>query len=173
MRDLWVFGYGSLMWRPNFDFIEAAPALLHGAHRSLCVYSWVHRGTKSRPGLVLGLDRGGACRGMAFRVAGGDADAVIAYLRQREQVTSVYCEARRPVRLGGETISRVEAVCYLVDRDHRQYAGPLSTDEQVNFVRQGKGQSGDNREYILNTVNHLKAMKLKDPGLFAVADRLR
>src|SRR2546421_13022372 len=88
--DLWVFGYGSLIWRPGFEFIERVPARLIGEHRALCVYSFVHRGTPEKPGLVLGLDRGGACRGVAFRVAEKDSAATIAHLRAREQVTRVY-----------------------------------------------------------------------------------
>ena len=97
--ELWVFGYGSLMWRPGFDFIEKAPAALIGAHRSLCIYSFHHRGTQAHPGLVLGLDEGGACRGVAFRVAQANADATLTYLREREQVTDVYVEAMKPVSL--------------------------------------------------------------------------
>src|SRR5262245_41671716 len=83
--DLWVFGYGSLMWRPGFEFIEQVPARLIGEHRALCVYSFDHRGTPEKPGLVLGLDRGGACRGIAFRVAMAQRDFTIEYLRAREQ----------------------------------------------------------------------------------------
>src|SRR5205823_11445244 len=90
--DLWVFGYGSLMWRPDFPFVERVEARLVGAHRALCVYSFVHRGTAQRPGLVLGLDRGGTCRGIAYRVSVTKRADVIAYLRKREQVTSVYRE---------------------------------------------------------------------------------
>src|SRR4026209_2875606 len=86
--DLWVFGYGSLIWNPGFEFLEQKPARLIGEHRSLCIYSMVHRGTPEKPGLVLGLDRGGACRGVAFRVAEKNRTATIAYLREREQVTS-------------------------------------------------------------------------------------
>src|SRR2546421_9697399 len=102
--DLWVFGYGSLIWRPGFEFIERVPAKLIGLHRALCVYSFVHRGTPEKPGLVLGLDRGGACRGVEYRVAAALRDKTVGYLRERQQATSVYLEIFRPVELvGGET----------------------------------------------------------------------
>ena len=87
--NFWVFGYGSLMWRPGFSFLESRPAKVTGLHRSLCVFSWVHRGTQERPGLVLGLDQGGACLGLAFRVCSSEREQVIDYLREREQVTNV------------------------------------------------------------------------------------
>ena len=146
--DLWVFGYGSLMWRPGFEFIERVPARLIGEHRALCVYSFVHRGTPEKPGLVLGLDRGGACRGIAFRVAEKNRAATIAYLREREQVTSVYREVKRSVWLENEARQRVSALVYVVDRGHVQYAGRLSPAEQLRHVLQGHGQSGVNRDYV-------------------------
>src|SRR5207253_9693294 len=129
--DLWVFGYGSLMWRPGFEFIERIPARLIGEHRALCVYSFVHRGTPEKPGLVLGLDRGGACRGVAFRVAGKNRDSTIAYLREREQVSSVYREVTRSLWLENDPRQRVSALAYVVDRSHVQYAGRLSIAEQL------------------------------------------
>src|SRR5579885_3263075 len=98
-EDLWVFGYGSLMWQPGFPHLERVPARLIGLHRALCVYSFVHRGTPEKPGLVLGLDRGGACRGIAYRVAAPERDATLSYLREREQVTSVYVETFRRITL--------------------------------------------------------------------------
>src|SRR6266581_4946583 len=149
--ELWVFGYGSLMWRPGFAFIEQVPARLIGEHRALCVYSYVHRGTPEKPGLVLGLDRGGACRGIAFRVAEQNRAATVAYLRAREQVTSVYREVMRSVWLENETRQRVSALAYIVDRGHVQYAGRLSLAEQLRHVRQGHGKSGANRDYVLAT----------------------
>ena len=118
-----MFGYGSLMWRPGFEYIERVRARLIGEHRALCVYSFVHRGTPEKPGLVLGLDRGGACRGIAFRVAAQDSAATIAYLREREQVTSVYREVMRSVWLENDARQRVSALAYVVDRGHVQYAG--------------------------------------------------
>ena len=169
--DLWVFGYGSLMWRPGFDFVDRRAGRLIGAHRSLCVYSFVHRGTPERPGLVLGLDRGGACRGIVFRVEARQRDETIAYLRAREQVTSVYREAVRTVWLdGGEQVS---ALCYVVDRGHVQYAGRLSFDDQIRFIRQGHGQSGPNREYVLSTVTELEAQGFREGELHRLAEMLR
>ena len=96
-EDLWVFGYGSLIWRPGFEFAERVPAHILGMHRSLCVYSFDHRGTPERPGLVLGLDFGGACRGIAYRVAAKQRAATLDYLRDREQTTAVYRELVRGI----------------------------------------------------------------------------
>src|SRR5262245_66118543 len=124
-EDLWVFAYGSLMWRPDFPFVERLEARLIGAHRALCVYSFVHRGTPERPGLVLGLDQGGTCRGVAYRVPVKERGATVAYLRAREQVTSVYRECIRPIWLKSRPERRVQALCYMVDRGHVQYDGGL------------------------------------------------
>src|SRR5580658_7408120 len=129
--DLWVFGYGSLIWRPGFEFLERVPARLIGEHRALCVYSFVHRGTPEKPGLVLGLDRG-----VAFRVAEKHRAATVAYLREREQVTSVYREVMRSVWLENAGRQRVSALAYVVDRGHVQYAGRLSLADQLRHVQQ-------------------------------------
>src|SRR5262245_10460801 len=163
--DLWVFGYGSLMWRPGFDFVEQVPARLIGEHRALCVYSFVHRGTPERPGLVLGLDRGGACRGIAFRVAAEKREETVAYLRAREQVTSVYREVMRSVWLENDAQQRVGALAYVVDRGHVQYAGRLSLADQLSHVRQGHGQSGANRDYVISTVKAIEAQGFRDTQL--------
>lgn len=170
--DLWVFGYGSLMWRPGFAFIDRVPARLVGLHRGLCVYSFVHRGTPHTPGLVLGLDRGGACRGIAYRVAAAQRDAVIAYLREREQVTSVYLETMRRITLSTVPPREVRALTYVVDRSHVQYAGRLPVDRQVELVRQGVGRSGKNLDYVLSTVAEIEAQGCHDLGLRAIAARL-
>ena len=172
-EDFWVFGYGSLMWRPGFAFAERRPAFLVGAHRALCVFSYVHRGTPERPGLVLGLDQGGACRGIAFRVEAARRAETIAYLRAREQVTAVYREAIRSVWLDGTPENRVSALCYVVDRSHPQYAGRLTLEEQLHLVRQGHGQSGANRDYVLATVRALEALGCRDRDLHLLAERLK
>jgi cation transport protein ChaC len=167
--DLWVFGYGSLMWRPGFDYLERVPARLIGEHRALCVYSFVHRGTPERPGLVLGLDRGGACRGIAFRVAETNRAATVDYLREREQVTSVYREVTRSVWLENDARQRVSALTYVVDRGHVQYAGRLSVAAQLHHVLQGHGQSGNNRDYVLSTVKAIEAEGFRDAPLHQLA----
>jgi cation transport protein ChaC len=168
--DLWVFAYGSLMWRPGFHFLERVSARLYGAHRALCVLSHVHRGTPERPGLVLGLDRGGTCRGIAYRTPA--RDATIAYLREREQVTAVYRETMRPVLLDGDAARRVQALCFVVDRSHPQYAGQLDLTAQLHYVRQGHGRSGNNRDYVLATVKELEALGFRDRDLHLLAERL-
>src|ERR1700752_825945 len=123
-EDLWVYGYGSLIWRPGFEFLERAPAHTIGLHRSLCVYSFDHRGTPERPGLVLGLDFGGACRGIAYRVAAKRRAATLAYLREREQTTFVYREMVRGVWLEGKPGRRNDSLCYGVDPGQLEHAGP-------------------------------------------------
>jgi cation transport protein ChaC len=168
-EDLWVFGYGSLMWRPGFEFIEQVPARLIGEHRALCVYSFDHRGTPEKPGLVLGLDRGGACRGIAFRVAAARCGEVVDYLRGREQTTHVYREVMRSVWLENDARERVAALAYVVDRGHVQYAGRLSLQEQQRYVRQGHGRSGNNRDYVLETVRSIEAQGFRDPQLHQLA----
>jgi glutathione-specific gamma-glutamylcyclotransferase len=168
-EDLWVFGYGSLMWRPGFAFIEQVPARLIGEHRALCVYSFDHRGTPEKPGLVLGLDRGGACRGIAFRVAAAHRDEVVGYLRGREQTTHVYREVMRSVWLENDARERVSALAYVVDRGHVQYAGRLSLHEQLRYVRQGHGRSGNNRDYVLETVRSIEAQGFRDTQLHQLA----
>ena len=171
--DLWVFGYGSLMWRPGFDFIERVPARLIGLHRALCVYSFVHRGTPEQPGLVLGLDRGGMCRGIAFRVVAPAREQTIAYLRAREQVTAVYLETMRRIELEEKARRQVRALAFVVDRSHVQYAGRLTLAEQLHYVRQGHGRSGPNRDYVLDAVHSLEALGYRETALHRLAEQLR
>ena len=136
-NDLWVFGYGSLLWRTGFSYAEAVPARLDGWHRAPCVLSHVHRGTPERPGVVLGLDQGGSCDGLAFRVPDMGRVKVLDYLRGREQVTMVYQERVLPVTLRDGR--RVEAVTYTVDRTHAQYAHSLPLSELVERIEGRKG----------------------------------
>jgi cation transport protein ChaC len=163
MDEFWIFGYGSLMWNPGFDYVDRQAAHLFGFRRSLCVRSWVHRGTEQHPGLVLGLDRGGSCRGMAFRVVPEKWDAVVDYLRERELVTHVYKERTLGCALGDGR--RVRALVYVIDRAHQQYAGALSVKEAAETVRSASGKSGPNIDYVVNTLQHLREMGITDHWL--------
>ncbi|MDQ0560909.1 cation transport protein ChaC [Rhizobium mesoamericanum] len=174
MDEFWVFGYGSLMWNPGFEFLERSQALVHGYRRSLCVHSWVHRGTEQNPGLVLGLDRGGSCRGMAFRIAPDQWDETIDYLRERELVTNVYLERCLPLQLTDGRTSK--AIAYVVDRTHMQYAGGLDAIAAAHVVHAAKGKSGPNDAYVFNTLAHLQEMGIRDHWLEQVVgevERLR
>lgn len=159
------------MWRPGFEFLESRQARLPGLHRSLCVYSWVHRGTRERPGLVLGLDRGGACVGLGFRVNGAQRQTVVEYLRAREQVTNVYLERWR--RIDFADGSRATALTYIVDRAHDQYAGRLSLAAQIDLVHGASGESGANPDYVISTAARLLELGIRDTSLFAVSDQLK
>lgn len=167
MDEFWVFGYGSLMWNPGFVYVERVEAQIFGYRRSLCVRSWVHRGTQDKPGLVLGLDRGGSCRGMAFRVAPDRTPGVLGYLRERELVTNVYLERSLPLWLAGGR--RARAVAYVVDRAHPQYAGALDAAHAAEVVGTAIGQSGPNDAYLFNTLTHMKEMGIRDHWLESVA----
>lgn len=154
-ENFWVFGYGSLMWRPDFCFIRKMPARLFGYHRRFCVYSWDHRGTPDRPGLVLGLDRGGSCWGIAYQVASAQKARVVEYLDERELVTPTYRAADLAVSLPG---GRARARCYVVDRAAPRYAGRLSIPEQAAIILGATGVGGHNVEYLRNTARHLMEM---------------
>ncbi len=169
--ELWVFGYGSLMWRPEFAYSLKCRATLRGWRRSLCVYSHIYRGTPDRPGLVLGLDRGGSCAGVAFLVDAALREATIRYLREREQATQVYLERTAPVTLEGG--QRVPALTYVADRSHPQYAGRLDREATLERVRAGRGQTGDNAAYVTETHDHLLAIGVRDPELEWLSARLR
>lgn len=169
--ELWVFGYGSLMWNPGFPVARALPARLYGYHRRLCLWSIHYRGTARRPGLVLGLDRGGSCNGMALRVARKDIAAASVYLLQREMINNAY----RPVikRVYLEDGSGVDALVFVSKLQHPQFARPLSVTETAEVVRAAEGRNGKNREYVLNTVRHLREFNIQHTVLRAVAEQLR
>ncbi|MEX2647734.1 MAG: gamma-glutamylcyclotransferase [Alphaproteobacteria bacterium] len=172
--DIWVFGYGSLMWRPGFEHVEQAAALLRGYHRSFCVYSHHYRGTPDRPGLVLGLERGGSCRGVAYRVARARADDVLRYLDAREIPHEVYRRRVVGIELHGRgPARRAEAHAYVVRRDHVQYAGRLPIERCVELFLQGVGRGGPAHEYLANTVEHLEALGFRDPRLHDLHERVR
>jgi len=156
-KDLWVFGYGSLMWHPGFPHVETRVGTLFGFHRRFCVRSVRYRGTTECPGLVLGLDQGGSCRGLVFRVPAGEVPAALDYLQDREMMSDVYTPGLRPVLTDrGE----VEALCFVVDRSNRQYVGRLGLEATAEIIGAAAGQRGPCSDYLANTVRHLESLGL-------------
>ncbi|MBC7139076.1 MAG: gamma-glutamylcyclotransferase [Defluviimonas sp.] len=170
---MWVFGYGSLIWQPDFPVAEAVPARLEGWHRSFCMRSIHHRGSEAEPGLVLALDAaaGAACLGVAFRVAPGAEAATLAALRERELISSAYLERVLEVALTDGR--RVEALAYVIDPGHVQYCGGLPLEEQAQVIARAVGGRGPNRDYLWNTAAHLDGLGLGDPDLDWLAARVR
>jgi cation transport protein ChaC len=166
MSDFWVFGYGSLMWRPGFPFEHSAPALLEGWHRAFCLWSLHWRGTPERPGLVLGLDTGGSCRGVAFRVAPERRDTVVEYLEERELIGYAYQARTLPVSVEG--VGSVDAYTFVADRDHRHYAGDLGLGPAAEVIMDAQGVAGLNRDYLINTVRELERIGFADADLHAL-----
>ena len=164
-HDLWIFGYGSLMWQAGFPCAEMSRARLEGFHRAFCISSTHHRGSAARPGLVLGLDRGGTCEGVAYRVTADRAGVVLAYLRKRELVSGVYREAHVRVLLHDGTHRFVTALAYIVERCHPSYTGRTPLHAQAHQIRGARGLSGDNLDYLLATVGHLKKAGIRERDL--------
>jgi cation transport protein ChaC len=161
-EDFWVFGYGSLIWHPGFPHLEVRPARVSGYHRRFCLYSHRYRGTPRVPGLVLGLDRGGSCRGLVFRVPAAEGEEVLDYLYEREMITGAYfprwvkvATAQGPLR----------AMTFVVDTSHEQYTGRLGLEAITDLVVQGCGDRGTCLEYLEKTVHHLEALGLGDATL--------
>lgn len=172
MNDMWVFGYGSLLWHPGFDPAEVVTARLDDYHRSFCMLSIHHRGTEDLPGLVLALDAmpGARCTGAALRVPAGQEGRVLAYLRERELVSAAYVEAHLPLTL--EDGRAVEALAYVIDPDHRQYCR-FDLETQARMIARAQGGRGPNRDYLFNTVAHLQQMGIEDAELDWLVRRVR
>ncbi|MEH6628893.1 MAG: gamma-glutamylcyclotransferase [Motiliproteus sp.] len=175
--DLWVFAYGSLMWNPAFEYLRHSPARLHGYHRSLCVLSHVHRGTPQQPGMVLGLDRGGCCRGRGFLIAARDKEEITEYLYAREMATLVYKAELHPITLTNQPTDRQsrqqQALCFVVNRQHHQYAGKLDPRACAKYIQQAQGLSGTSQDYLASTLRHLQQLHIKDSQLLKVAAALQ
>lgn len=164
--EFWVFGYGSLMWRPDFPYIDAQRVLVHGYHRTLCALSTGHRGTKEKPSLIVGLDRGGSCLGRGYLVAPKDVENVRAYLRGREQKSGVY--EPRHITINLNDGRKYQALTFAVCRTSPLYTGKLPFERQVELVLQGNGRSGTGLEYLQSMVEHLDEMNIPCEKLRAV-----
>ncbi|WP_299969924.1 gamma-glutamylcyclotransferase [uncultured Roseobacter sp.] len=169
---MWVFGYGSLLWKPGFDVAEQVLATLPGYARSFCMWSIHHRGTEEAPGLVLALDEdpAHACEGVALAVHEGQENATLAYLRERELISSAYVE--KTVDLDLADGRRVTALAYVINPGHAQYCGGMPLEEQAQVIARAQGGMGPNTEYLYNTAQHLAEIGLHDPELEWLSQRV-
>ncbi|MGB0576205.1 MAG: gamma-glutamylcyclotransferase [Alphaproteobacteria bacterium] len=167
--DVWFFAYGSLMWNPEFEPSETREARLEGWHRRFCVSSIIYRGTPEQPGLSLGLDRGGECRGLALRIAAADRDEVFTYLAKREMPEEIYSCVPVTIEIDSQ---EVHAYTLVVNPDHALYVSELSIDEMAARIAQGHGMRGPNRDYLASTVEHLDALGIEDEGLNRLLERV-
>ncbi len=167
----WVFGYASLMWSPGFAYREKRRGFVYGYHRALCIYSHRHRGTRERPGLVMGLCRGGSCWGMAYRLPIRTRQDVLAALWRREMRNYVYLPRLVVTRLGGGRI--VRALTFVADQTHHQFAGDLNVERTATLVAQGQGGRGHNIDYLQRTLAHMHEIGVRDPHLDRVLVRAR
>ncbi len=168
--EFWVFAYGSLMWNPGFEYLEARPAVLYGYHRRLCLWSVRYRGTARNPGLVLGLDRGGSCRGYAYHISKKQTSGVLAYLCERELIIGSYDPRLCPILLDDRR--RVSALAFISIQEHPHFAPRLALDDLVSVIETASGARGCNREYVLNTVSRMNQMGIHNTELHKVADKL-
>jgi len=167
--DVWLFGYGSLVWNPIVRFEERRVARLHGFHRSFCLWSHVNRGSPQKPGLVLGLDAGGSCRGVAFRIAGGYALDELRLLWRREMVLGAYEPRWAKVDFGDDSI---QALAFFVNRSHPSYAGRLPLETVIKTLTSARGELGTPAEYLLKTVRGLVEHGVRDPYLMELRKRV-
>jgi cation transport protein ChaC len=169
-EDVWIFGYGSLIWNPAFHFAESRPGLLHGWHRSFCLWTPLGRGSPENPGLVLGLDRGGSCCGIAYRIAARDKETELPLLWRREMVADGYTPRWVTVRCDSGS---VRAITWVINPDGERYAGKPSTNILVKHLATAKGRLGSSRDYLENTVAHLDELGITERPLHAIRDKVR
>lgn len=168
-EDLWVFGYGSLIWNPAFDYEEKSVALLRGWHRRFCLKMFIGRGTPETPGVMLALDKGGACRGVAFRIGAAKIRQELGLLWQREMYGGAYNARWVWLESGGK---RIRAVTFVINRRHPRYIKELSVEQTAALIATGCGDLGSCREYFENTVAHLRQMGVRDTALMRIAASL-
>ena len=169
-QDLWLFAYGSLIWNPAFHYAERRTARLHGYHRRYCLWTSLGRGTPDRPGLMLGLDRGGSCAGIAYRIAAPAVDIELDIVWRREMVTGAYAPTWVRLRTLEGTL---DAVAFVINHAHERYAHKLTDAEIATVVAFARGQLGACRDYLFNTLQHLHELGVRDRGLERVAAQVR
>lgn len=168
--DVWVYGYGSLIWRPEFDFLEQRHARLHGYHRSLCLWSHINRGTPERPGVVFGLDNGGSCRGMAFRIAGHEVPEAFDALWRREMPSGAYIPRWLPCHTEH---GMVNALVFVMNRSYQGYVPRMPLEQLIHVIYGAHGINGPCIEYVMETAEALKRSKIEDKRLQSLVQALQ
>ena len=168
--DVWVFGYGSLIWNPAFHFVDKRTARINGFHRRFCLWTQLGRGSAENPGLMLGLESGGACRGVVFRIAEAAVETELDILWKREMFTGAYRPTWVTAHSGSES---VPAITFVINRENNRYAGRLSDDTVARHIATAAGPMGPCCEYLFETVTHLAALGIRDRGLEAMAGKVR
>ena len=169
-HNLWVFGYGSLMWNPGFAYEESRPARIFGFHRRLCLWSKRYRGTPEKPGLALGLTAGGSCNGVAFRLKDENRNPELDYLYEREMINYAYQPVVKSIYLEDNRV--VTALTFASRTEHPQFAPGMSLEQTIKIIKYASGSGGRNIEYIINTVAHLDSMGIRDTFLHQIANTL-
>ena len=160
--DVWLFAYGSLMWKPDPEFVERMTASLQGWHRCFCLWQWRYRGTRERPGLMMALDVGGSCTGAVFRIPGPDASARLAKVWYREMISRAY----KPIWVSADTESGIiRAITFVADRESHRFAGEIPEEEAAQYIASACGHIGPNAEYLLETYLHCEQCGIGDPML--------
>jgi cation transport protein ChaC len=167
--DVWVFGYGSLIWNPAFHFVHKRTARINGYHRRFCLWTQLGRGSAENPGLMLGLERGGACRGVVFRIAEAAVETELDILWKREMFTGAYRPTWVTARSGSESVA---AITFVINRENNRYAGRLPDDTVARHIATAAGPMGPCCDYLFETVRHLAALGIRDPGLEAMAGKV-
>lgn len=168
-QDVWIFAYGSLVWNPIIKFSDRLVGTIYGRHRRFCLWTPIGRGTPEHPGLVLGLERGGSCRGVVYRIPAADVAVELQLLWRREMIAGAYISRWVKVFIGNKI---VDAIAFVINRQHPLYAGILPLETTIHTLATASGHLGSSRDYLLHTIDGLATMGIQDASLLALRDQV-
>jgi glutathione-specific gamma-glutamylcyclotransferase len=169
--DVWVFGYGSLMWNPAIHVAQSCRAEVTGYHRQFCFTLNLGRGSPDKPGLMLGLDRGGACVGVAHRIAAKDVGSELTILWYREMLSGAYKPRWLAAKIDG--VGAAKVLAFVIDRTHARYEANIGEDETARRISMGEGILGTNRDYLYRTVKRLRELGVDHGPMHRLEQRVR
>ncbi|MEM1400546.1 MAG: gamma-glutamylcyclotransferase [Pseudomonadota bacterium] len=168
--DVWVFGYGSLIWNPAFHFAEKALGKIYGHHRAFCLWVYLGRGSREQPGLMLGLRPGGATRGLAYRIEAASVEEELTIVWRREMVTAAYVP--RWVTIHTDN-GPVKGIAFVINANNDRFADGLSQEQTADYIAKGRGFIGTSADYLFSTVDHLRELDICDRRLTELASRVK